>query len=52
MLAAAAVQRVGQRAWVHGRISRKAERAERLQHSHGDQAARLRAELEQIESGR
>jgi hypothetical protein len=51
MLAAAAAQRDGLQALKHGRISRKAERAERLQVSRADQVARLRAVLEQIEAG-
>jgi hypothetical protein len=58
LLAAAAAQRDGQRAWRHGRIARQAERAERRQHSLADQAFRLadeadrlRAKLAEIESG-
>lgn len=51
LLAAAAAQRDSQRATRHGRIIRRAERAERLQHSHRDRAARLRARLDLIESG-
>ena len=58
LLAVAAAQRDGQRAWRHGRIARLAERAERKQHSHTDQAfrladeaERLRAKLAEIESG-
>jgi hypothetical protein len=58
LLAVAAAQRDGQRAWLHGRITRQAERAERRQHSHADQAFRLadeadrlRAKLAEIESG-
>jgi hypothetical protein len=58
MLAAAAAQRDGQRAWLHDRISRRAERAERRQdglerrqHNLADRAERLRAQLAEIESG-
>jgi len=58
LLAVAAAQRDGQRAWLHGRISRRAERAERRQHDLADQAfrmadeaERLRARLAEIESG-
>jgi len=58
LLAVAAAQRDGQRARLHGRIARRAERTERRQHSHADQAFRLadeadrlRAKLAEIESG-
>jgi hypothetical protein len=58
LLAVAAAQRDGQRARLHGRIARRAERAERKQHTLADQAFRvadeadrLRARLAEIESG-
>jgi hypothetical protein len=50
MLADAAAWRDGQRAWMHSRIARRAQRVERLQMRRGDQAARLRAVLEYLES--
>jgi RNA binding exosome subunit len=50
LLADAAAQREVQRAQLYGRISRQAERAERRQLSRRDQAIRLRARLEQLES--
>jgi hypothetical protein len=50
MLADAAAWRDGQRAWMHYRIARRAQRVERLQMRRGDQAARLRAALEYLES--
>ncbi len=52
MLAVAAAQRDGQRAWMHDRIARRARRAERLKARQGSLAARLRADLEQLESVR
>ena len=52
LLAMAAAQRDGQRAWMHDRIARRAQRAERLQTRRADQAARLRAALELLESVR
>jgi hypothetical protein len=52
LLAMAAAQRDGNRAWMHDRIARRAQRAERLQTRRADQAARLRAALELIESAR
>jgi hypothetical protein len=52
ILATAAAQRDGQRAWRHDRIVRRAQRAERLQTRRADQAARLRAALEQLEAAR
>ena len=52
LLAAAAAQRDGQRAWMHERIAKRAQRAERLQSRRADQAARLRAALEHLESAR
>ncbi len=48
----ATAQRDGNRAWMHDRIARRAARAERLQTRRADQAARLRATLEQLESAR
>ena len=58
LLAAAAAQRDGQRAWLHGRIARRAERTERRQQTVADQAFRLadeadrlRARLAEIEAG-
>ena len=50
LLAAAAAQREGRRAWTHDRLTRRAERAERRQTRQASQAARLRAVLEQLES--
>jgi hypothetical protein len=50
MLEAAVAQRDGSRATMYSRIARRAERAERQQLSHRTYAARLRAELEQIEA--
>jgi hypothetical protein len=52
MLADAAAQRDGQRAWMHERIARRARRAEKLKARQGNLAARLRADLEQLESVR
>jgi hypothetical protein len=52
LLAMAVAQRDGQRAWMHDRIARRAQRAERLQTRRADQAARLRAALELLESVR
>jgi hypothetical protein len=52
MLADAAAWRDGQRALMHDRIARRAQRVERLQVRRRDQAARLRALLEQLESAR
>ena len=50
LLAVAAAQREGRRAQLHSRIVRRAERAERRQLSHRDQAVRLRARLDELES--
>ena len=50
MLADAAAWRDGQRAWMHNRIARRAERVERLQMRRRDKVARLRAVLEQLDS--
>jgi hypothetical protein len=50
MREAAAAQREGYRAAAHSRIVRRAQRAERQQLSFSEQAARLRAELRQIEA--
>jgi hypothetical protein len=52
LLAMAEAERDGRRAWIHDRIERRAQRAERLQTRRADQAARLRAALEQLESVR
>jgi hypothetical protein len=52
LLAVAAAQRDGQRAWMHDRIARRAERAERRQARRANQAAQLRATLDQLESAR
>lgn len=59
MLAAAAAERDGRRAWMHSRIVRQVERAERraMSHadramSHADQAERLRARLTEMEASR
>ena len=52
LLAMAVAQRDGHRAWMHDRIARRAERAERLQSRRAEQATRLRATLEQLESAR
>jgi len=52
MLAEAAAERDGQRVWMHERIARRARRAERLKARQGNLAARLRADLEQLESVR
>jgi len=52
LLAMAAAQRDGRQAWMHDRITRRAQRAERLQTRRADEAARLRAALEQLESAR
>lgn len=51
LLAMATAQRDVQRALAHNRLTRRAKRAERLQRTHGDQAARLWAELDELESG-
>jgi len=51
MLAAAAAQREGRRAWIHGRIVKRVERAERRQVSGAHRAEQLRARLSEIESG-
>jgi hypothetical protein len=48
----ATAQRDGHRAWMHDRIARRAARAERLQSRRAEQATRLRATLEQLESAR
>jgi hypothetical protein len=50
LLAAATAAREGQRAQLHERLARRAERAERRRASQGDQAARLRARLTELES--
>jgi hypothetical protein len=52
LLAMAAAERDGRRAWMHDRIARRAQRAERLQTRRADQAARLRAALDHLESAR
>jgi hypothetical protein len=52
MLADAAALRDGRRAAMHGRVARRLERVERLRTRRKDQAARLRAELERLESAR
>jgi hypothetical protein len=52
LLAIAAAERDASQARLHRRIIRKAERAERRQLSHRDQAIRLRARLEELESVR
>jgi len=52
LLALAESQRDGQRAWMHERIARRARRAERVKARQGNLAARLRADLEQLESAR
>jgi len=52
LLALAEAQRDGQRAWMHERIARRARRAERVKARQGNLAARLRADLEQLESAR
>jgi hypothetical protein len=52
MLAVAAAQRDGQRAWMHERIARRARRAERLNARKVELAARLRADLEHLEAVR
>jgi hypothetical protein len=52
MLAVAAAERDGQRAWMHERIARRARRAERLKARQSNIAARLRADLEHLESVR
>jgi hypothetical protein len=50
MLAQAEAQRHSRRARQHSRISRLAERADRQLASHWNQAARLRADLRELES--
>jgi hypothetical protein len=50
MLANAVALREGRRAAMHGRVSRRLLRLQRLQTRHGDQVAMLRAELERLES--
>jgi hypothetical protein len=50
MLADAVALREGRRAAMHGRVSRRLQRLQRLQTRHGDQVALLRAELERLES--
>jgi hypothetical protein len=50
MLVVAAAQRDGQRATRHGKVSRRAERAERRYLNHVDEAKRLRAVLNKIEA--
>ena len=50
MLASAESDRESRRAWMHNRISRQAERAERQLASRWDQAVRLRADLSKLES--
>lgn len=52
LLATAAAEREANRARLHRRITRRAERAERRQLSHRDQVIRLRALLEELESAR
>jgi hypothetical protein len=48
MLAEAVAMRDGRRLAMRSRVSRRLQRAERLQERHEDQAARLRAELERL----
>jgi hypothetical protein len=50
LLALAAAQRDARRAQLHTRMLRQAERAERRQLSQRDQAIRLRARLDELES--
>jgi len=50
LLASAAAQREAQLAQLYTRISRQAERAERLHLSRRDQALRLRGRLEKLYS--
>jgi hypothetical protein len=48
MLAEAAAMRDGRRLAMRDRVTRRLQRAERLQTRHEDHAARLRAELERL----
>jgi len=48
MLAEAAAIRHGRRLAMRDRVTRRLQRAERLEARHEDQAARLRAELERL----
>ena len=48
MLAEAAAIRDGRRLAMRDRVTRRLQRAERLETRHEDQAARLRAELERL----
>jgi hypothetical protein len=50
MLAAAAAQREGRQAWLHSRMQRKAERAERRATSQADHAERLRTRLSEMQA--
>jgi hypothetical protein len=52
LLANADADREANRARLHRRITRRAERAERRQLSHRDQAIRLRAQLTELQSVR
>jgi hypothetical protein len=52
LLAVAAAERDASRARLRRRITRQAERAERRQLSQRDQAIRLRARLDELESAR
>ncbi len=52
LLATADAEREANRARLHRRITRRAERAERRQLSHRDEAIRLRARLADLQSVR
>ena len=52
LLALADSEREANRARLHRRIARRAERAERRQLSHRAEAIRLRARLEELQSAR
>jgi len=48
MLAEAAALRDGRRAAMHGRVTRRLQRVQRLQTRHSDEVTRLRAELDRL----